>query len=263
MSESRLYRRINTEKFISRAKIVHNDKYDYSLVDCNSSQSYISIICKEHGVFIQRASTHLRGHGCRKCLSEKQKLTLEEFKEKAAIIHNNKYSYEKVSSNDNNRVLTKDFEFITCPLHGDFKQQLRKHLEGAGCQLCARGNRVSTRVKNNTQSGWTMTAWKSRCKDNIGYLYIIRLYDDKENFIKIGRTNNFRQRKKMIHKFYNIEILEMFKDKAEIIYKLEVELHRKFKSNRYSPLKSFGGEGECFLIDLEEIRKVKAEKGYV
>src|SRR5690606_25139576 len=55
------------EQLIEKVKKVHGGKYDYSLVKYKNSNSLIKIICKEHGVFEQKAYAHKAGHGCIKC----------------------------------------------------------------------------------------------------------------------------------------------------------------------------------------------------
>lgn len=59
--------RRTTADFITDAKTVHGNKYDYSLVEYMRKQDPIKIICREHGVFLQRPSDHLRGSGCPSC----------------------------------------------------------------------------------------------------------------------------------------------------------------------------------------------------
>lgn len=53
-----------TEYFINKAKEVHGDKYDYSLVEYKSTFYKIKIIGK-NGVFLQLPSAHLSGSGCK------------------------------------------------------------------------------------------------------------------------------------------------------------------------------------------------------
>ena len=53
--------------FVSKANKVHDNKYDYSLVDYISSQKNVSIICKSHGMFSQRPNDHINGVGCPGC----------------------------------------------------------------------------------------------------------------------------------------------------------------------------------------------------
>lgn len=62
-----------------------------------------------------------------------KKLTKEEFIQRALLIHNNKYLYDKV-----NYINTQTKVIITCPIHGDFEQTPNKHLMGQGCQKCYR-----------------------------------------------------------------------------------------------------------------------------
>lgn len=44
-------RKITKTEFIDRCKIIHNNYYDYSLIDYNLSTDKIKIICPEHGEF--------------------------------------------------------------------------------------------------------------------------------------------------------------------------------------------------------------------
>jgi hypothetical protein len=57
-----------TELFIEKAKLKHEDKYDYSKVEYVNSHTQIIIICKDHGDFLQIPNKHLLGTGCIKCL---------------------------------------------------------------------------------------------------------------------------------------------------------------------------------------------------
>lgn len=52
-----------SEYFINKAREVHNDKYDYSLVEYKDARTKIKII-SEYGVFEQIPDAHLRGQGC-------------------------------------------------------------------------------------------------------------------------------------------------------------------------------------------------------
>ena len=59
--------------FISRAKEVHGDQYDYGeYIYVNSSILGI-IICRKHGKFFQSPGNHLRGTKCPECAIEQQK----------------------------------------------------------------------------------------------------------------------------------------------------------------------------------------------
>ena len=61
-----LARRMTFEEFQDKAKIVHDNKYDYISLDFKGD-SYTTSICYEHGIFEQIASSHLCGAGCSGC----------------------------------------------------------------------------------------------------------------------------------------------------------------------------------------------------
>ena len=119
-------------KFIQKAKLIHGDKYDYSLVDYTESKFKVKIICPIHGEFEQRASGHLSGYGCSKCSQDKQKISINDFIKKGKLIHDNKFDYSKV------RYINYDTKVkIICPVHGEFEQTPSKHLKGKDCELCS------------------------------------------------------------------------------------------------------------------------------
>ena len=64
---SRCSRGMTTEEWISRAKRVHGNKYDYSSTVYVNQRTSVDIICPVHGLFSQKADSHLRGCGCRFC----------------------------------------------------------------------------------------------------------------------------------------------------------------------------------------------------
>ena len=88
-------KKLTTNEWIEKAKLVHADKYDYSKSEYTGSQNKICIICKKHGEFWQIARNHLSGNGCPKC-SKTQKGNLKTFIEKAKRVHGDKYDYSKV-----------------------------------------------------------------------------------------------------------------------------------------------------------------------
>ena len=71
--------RSNTEKFITKAKEIHGDFYDYSKTNYNSSKTKISIICPKHGEFQTKPTYHIYGTqiGCPKCCRSKGELSIE------------------------------------------------------------------------------------------------------------------------------------------------------------------------------------------
>lgn len=62
--------------FLIRAKQIHGNNYDYSLIDSEvSSKSKSKIICKKHGIFEKRLKYHITDSctGCQKCSKENLK----------------------------------------------------------------------------------------------------------------------------------------------------------------------------------------------
>jgi len=79
-------KRVSQEEFIKRAKLIHNNKYDYSLVEYRDSRLKVKIICPIHGIFEQKANNHLRGQGCPKCKDSKGEKKIREILKSNGII---------------------------------------------------------------------------------------------------------------------------------------------------------------------------------
>lgn len=55
------------QAFENKARKVHKDLYNYSLVDYQNGDTEVEIICKDHGSFFQKPNIHLAGSGCQVC----------------------------------------------------------------------------------------------------------------------------------------------------------------------------------------------------
>lgn len=62
---------IDTKIFIDRSNKIHLYKYNYDMTIYSNMNDKIKIICKEHGIFEQRASSHIYGSGCPSCKESK------------------------------------------------------------------------------------------------------------------------------------------------------------------------------------------------
>ena len=67
--DSGLLKRLTTEEFIKKARIVHKNGYDYSKAIYSTAKSKVCIICPKHGEFLQTPDKHLQGCGCPKCVA--------------------------------------------------------------------------------------------------------------------------------------------------------------------------------------------------
>jgi len=120
------------EEFLEKAKIIHGNKYDYTKVVYNGVDYKIIIGCPEHGEFQQTAYSHLIGKGCNQCSIGINKVSTENFINKAREIHGDKYDYTKVIYVKSNEKVN-----IVCPEHGEFQQTPSGHLRNNGCLFCS------------------------------------------------------------------------------------------------------------------------------
>lgn len=77
-----MVKRLTKEEFIEKARLIHGDKYDYSLVDYVNNDTKVKIICPKHGEFEQKPSSHTfskRPKGCKKCGEESKLMSEEDF----------------------------------------------------------------------------------------------------------------------------------------------------------------------------------------
>jgi hypothetical protein len=130
-------------------KEVHGDLYDYSKVNLDitkkgrdsgdlsfSVDGKVTIICKEHGEFRQRAFSHMKGSGCKKCAIEKTaRIRIEKTRDSILTrfkeVHGDRYDYSKVDyQGSRNKVV------IICKEHGEFLKRPVEHIRGAGCPKC-------------------------------------------------------------------------------------------------------------------------------
>lgn len=129
-------RSLSQEDFITQARSVHGEKYQYDNTIYVRGKQKVVITCPDHGDFEQEASCHLLGGGCAKCssirIADSHRDTQKEWLVKAREVHGLKYFYDKVVY-----IHTKVKVIISCPDHGDFQQTPNAHVAGGGCMKCA------------------------------------------------------------------------------------------------------------------------------
>lgn len=169
----------NTQEFIAKARAVHGDKYGYDKVCYAHSHIQIIITCPTHGDFLQRATNHLCGRGCNKCGEDNgqrtQKLSTQEFIEKAKNIHGDKYNYNLVNYNNNSAKV-----IIICPEHGYFHQTPNNHLGGSGCNKCG----ISSMCEKTASSIQEFIA-KAKVIHNNKYDYDLVEYKNSKTIVQI------------------------------------------------------------------------------
>jgi len=127
-------KRKTTEQFIIDSKLIHGDRYDYSNVNYSTASEKVEIACPEHGLFLQRPTSHYK-YGCPSCgrikSAKAQRKTLEDFITDSNKVHSNVYDYSKSKYKQ-----SKDKIEIICKEHGSFYQSPNSHLQGNGCPEC-------------------------------------------------------------------------------------------------------------------------------
>lgn len=128
-------RKLTLEGWITKARQVHGNRYDYSRVVYVNGQTKVKIICREHGEFEQIPNSHLLGWNCKKCGNEKcsetRRETTDDFIRKACAKHGDRYDYSKVNYQGN-----KTKVIIICRIHGEFEQLPADHIYGKNCRKC-------------------------------------------------------------------------------------------------------------------------------
>jgi hypothetical protein len=218
----------NLKNYIEKVKKIHNNKYDYSLINTFGWDQIVKIICPKHGVFNQNLKYHLKGRICPNCQLENK---LEEYKKLGNEIHNNKYNYELVS--------IKDFPKanIICPIHGIFELCFRQHVKGQQCPEC--GSAYSTslaenQIKEFIKNNYEKQVFKSKKiiknkeidiflpEEKIAFEYN-GLYWHSENKI----DKNYHIQKTKLCEKQNIHLIHIFED--EYKYCKEIVLFKILK----------------------------------
>ena len=130
---------LTQDEVIRRFHKVHDDKYDYSLVEYVNYDTKVKIICPIHGVFKMTPFNHIQGQGCPKCKG--RHLTTKEIIDEFHKIHGGKYDYSKTVYNKMHEKIT-----VICPEHGEFQITPSKHRIGQGCPKCG----ILKRAKNQS-----------------------------------------------------------------------------------------------------------------
>jgi|694.fasta_scaffold00478_35 hypothetical protein len=172
------------------------------------------------------------------------------FINQAKEIHGDTYNYSKLNYKNQEIKIS-----IICPIHGEFKQTTNLHLVGGGCPKC--GFEKLKQINSENPVGWSLTNWENAGKKSKNFdsfkVYIIKCWNENEEFYKIGRT--FLKTDKRAHSIpYNYEILKEIKNEPDYIFKLEQKLKKINKENKYIPKIKFDGMQECFFkINIKDL----------
>ena len=143
----------NITKFVLKAKLEHEEKYDYSksiYIDQNTSMEIYCNSCKKP--FPQKPKAHLRGQGCPNCARLNHRITNEDFIRNSKEIHGeNTYDYSKCKYNVSKTPVILICNFCT----NEFLVIPNKHLNRKqGCEICSKKNRQELSFKNSEEKFW-------------------------------------------------------------------------------------------------------------
>lgn len=240
--------KLTQEEFLKRAKEVHGDTYSYDKAQYSKISEKVTIICKEHGEFLQSPVKHMLGRGCELCARKQRwetrgRMSFSIFYEKTKLIHGERYQYKPFEY-----TLSAQKISIFCREHGEFKQKVNNHLNGNGCPRCAR--------KTSIFPGFGK-AYLEKHKDSNNYdsyLYILKFDSLKESFLKVGITKNIKSRISRFAKAYDVTTINIIPCNLIESVSLEDELLDSFE--RYYPEVKFQGHTETIhLRHLEELKE--------
>ena len=262
---------LTQDEVIRRFHKVHDDKYDYSLVEYVNYDTKVKIICPIHGVFKMTPFNHIQGQGCPKCKG--RHLTTKEIIDEFHKIHGGKYDYSKTVYNKMHEKIT-----VICPRHGEFQITPSKHRIGQGCPKCG----ILKRAKNQSY-------------DNESFIEILqKVHNGKYIYTKATLNGNLHNRititcpihgdfeqiaqshlnghgcpkcqsshlEEEIKSFLNDNDIEFEQQKTFEWLKLKNHLYLDFYLPKYNkaiecqgiqhfkPVNFFGGE-ECFIKTIE------------
>ena len=125
-------KKLTINDIINRSNIIHNNKYDYSLIEYKNARTPVKIRCLIHDyIFNVTIDNHINKNiGCPKC-SNKYHYNKDELLLLFNKKHDNKYTY-----NLDNYINNKSIIKIKCPIHNEFKLRIQHHINGVGCKKC-------------------------------------------------------------------------------------------------------------------------------
>lgn len=240
--------------------IVHNHRFDYSnFTNYTNSEKLIEIVCEKHGIYKQSCYLHMKGHKCRKCSDEERVLksfdkNKNDFLNKFNSKFQNLLAIVGEYKNNSTRI---DYCCQKCNVTYSNTPNKLLSKKNVGCAYCY-GN------GKNKQHLAYFEKYKEMLVKDVGFIYVIKLSNDKEDFIKIGITKEESCKTRFEKIPYTIDIEGVFENSMYNCFKIEQMMLNDFKLFKYSPATWFGGATECLknecLTDLiSNIKLLNAE----
>jgi protein-arginine kinase activator protein McsA len=157
---------LSQEEVIERFRQAHGDRYDYSAVDYEKSDSRVRIICPDHGEFPQTPRSHWRNHGCPKCANSFSMIATHWLDSRVVFVDCDTSIIVKCKKCDR-----------------DFLTTATSLMAGHGCQNCGY-IRGSIAKKQNASEQFVARAVK---KHGLNYNYERAVYKGSKTKVEVGR----------------------------------------------------------------------------
>lgn len=130
-------RSLGLEGFLNKAREIHGDKYDFSLVTSyESNKDNIQVICNRCGnIFNTKPNWILTGHGCKHCETIKKCLG-KDILNAAETFYGDEYKFPDIDPEKEYWV--KDYTTMVCKIHGNIRKRIDKILSGGRCTICGK-----------------------------------------------------------------------------------------------------------------------------
>jgi len=228
---------MNIKQYTQEGVVDIFKSYGLNLVSNYVSNSSDLICFDKYGYYYRTTLANLRKSGVNICtkFANHNPFSIDNLKN---YIINNKCDFELVSEE---YIDAKTKLKFRCLIHNEiFEMNTNKLQMGQGCPICGDGYYNIHNAKKNKKT-WEQIK---------SMVYIIRVFNDCEEFYKIGiAKNGLSGRFNKRNMPYNYEILKEIKNinQFEACF-IESYLKNINKNNRYTPKISFRGETECFKV---------------
>jgi len=165
------------KKYLDKANITHNFKYDYSKTIYTRDEIKVTITCDIHGDFQQRLSDHAKGKGCEKCSNISRRLKI----------------LERINNNmKNGHQITPGFNEKACKIFDDISKNENIHIQHA-----MNGGEYKIKDLGYWLDGYDI-------ENNVAYEY-----DEKEHYINGKLKEKDLIRQKEIIKILNCKFIRI------------------------------------------------------
>lgn len=243
--------RLTQERVIEKFKQTHGDKYDYSKVEFTKAHEKVLIICPLGHEFSMSPSNHYHSthpQGCPICSGKGPGKDLGAiFIRKAREVFGDTYEYLSEYVDSKVPVL------MRCTIHNiEVSQVPSGHLQSkTPCPECIKAKKLLSKP-----SPYNTTKANRGDFDFPSYIYLIRLTDDNEDFLKIGISKNVDVRiREFKTKGYSVDIQKtLYFESCNNAIILEQNILESFREYEYIPSTKFKGMYEC--LQLSELDRI-------